>query len=122
MATNIWDIVQQTLVDNEVDTYPPDVKYGDCKAPYAVLKDSGSAKIAQFSSQYRYYELLCYVPKGAYKDLMPFVDKCKEVMARQPIYPMLMPTGTETPSYFDDTYNAYMISIQYRNNVRNEHL
>jgi hypothetical protein len=119
---DVWTIVQNALIDAGVDTYAPDTKYGDCTAPYAVLKIDGAAKAGQFSSQYRYYTLLCYVPKGKYKDLLPLAQRCEEIMAKDPIYPMLMPTGAETPPFYDNTYNAYMISIQYRNNVRNEHL
>lgn len=122
MDESVWDIVQKALIDNGIDTYAPGQKHGDCTAPYVVLKDDGSAQIAQFSSEYQYYTLLCYVPKDAYFDLKPFVRKCEEVMARQPIFPMLMPTGMKTPSFFDDTYNAHMISVQYRNAVRNIHL
>ena len=33
-----------------------------------------------------------------------------------------MNTKEGMPSFYDDTFNAYMISIQYRNNVRNTHL
>lgn len=122
MADSVWDIVQKTLVDNGIDTYAPAQKSGDCTSPYAVLKYDGGAQAKQFSSEYQYYTLLCYVPRDEYNKLKPFVNQCKEIMTNEPIFPMLMPTGTETPSFFDDTYNAHMVSVQYRNNVRNIHL
>lgn len=119
---NVWDITQKALIDAGIDTYPPGLKMGDCKEPYVVLKDDGAVQIGKFSSAYHYYTLLCYAPRDRYYELLDFVARCKEVMAKEPIFPMLMPTGTETPSFFDDSYNAHMISVQYRNNVREEHL
>lgn len=119
---SVGSIVQKTLIDAGIDTYAPDSKKGDCKQPYTVLKYAGGAQAQQYSTEYQYYDLLCYVPKDQYWSLKPYVDICKAVMSKAPIYPMLMPTGVETPSFFDDLYNAHMISIQYRNNVRNEHL
>jgi len=121
-SNNIWLTVKKALIDAGIDTYAPQTKQGDCKAPYAVLKLDGGAKAGSFSSEYQYYTILCYVPINQYAKLKPFVNKCKDVMSVAPIYPMLMPTGTETPSFFDDTYNAYMISVQYRNIVRSEHV
>ena len=118
----VWDIVQKALIDAGIDTYAPAQKQGDCKDFYTVLKDDGSSQIGNLSSEYHYYTLLCYAPKNKYLGLLDFKERCKEIMAQPPIYPMLMPTGVETPSFYDDSFNAYMISIQYRNNVRNIHL
>ena len=122
MTETVWDITQKALVDAGVDTYPPATYKGDCKAPYCVLRDSGSEPISKTSSERHFYTLLCYVPRNKYLELASFVERCKAVMAQPPIYPMLMPTGTETPSFYDDTNNSYMISIQYRNNVRFDHV
>ena len=122
MSDTVWDIVQKALIDAKIDTYAPGQKKGDCKAPYVVLKDDGAARVSGYSSEYHYYTTLCYVPKDDYFNLLPFVARVKAAMAEEPIFPMLMPTGTETPSFFDDTFNAHMISVQYRNNVRNTHL
>ena len=122
MTNEVWDIVQRTLIDNGIDTYPPAQKTGDCKSPYVVLKDEGSTPVIGMSSEYHYYTILCYVPKDDYTMLSQFVAEVKQVMSKSPIYPMLKPTGTETPSFFDDSFNAYMISVQYRNCVRNIHV
>lgn len=120
--TKVWDITQKALIDAGIDTYMPSQKVGDCKDFYVVLKDEGATQIANFSSEYHFYTILCYAPRTKYLELTEFVDRCKKVMAEPPIFPMLMPTGTETGSFFDDTFNAYMISVQYRNAVRNTHL
>lgn len=122
MTESVWDTVQKALIDAEIDTYPPGQKVGDCTAAYCVLKDAGATNIPGYSSEEHYYDLMCYVPRDKYFSLAGFVAQCKEVMAQAPIYPMLMPTGIETPSFFDDTFNAYMISVRYRNNVRNPHI
>ena len=122
MSADVWNITQRALIDAGIDTYPPMTKQGDCKSCYAVLRNDGSMKKLSFSSETHFYTLLCYAPKGQYRELLQFVEHCKEVMAKEPIFPMLMPTGTETQVFFDDSFNAYMISVQYRNNVRNEHL
>ena len=116
----VWEIAQRHLIDSGIDTYPPAKKQGDCKSPYTVLKPDGAQQISSFSSEYQYYTLLCYAPK--LEQLLEFIKECKEVMAEEPIFPMLMPTGVQTPAFYDDSYNAYMISIQYRNCVRNTHL
>lgn len=121
-SRSVWDITQRTLIDAGIDTYAPAQKKGDCKDFYVVLKDDGASQIGNFSSERHYYTLLCYAPRTKYLELMDFVNRCKEVMSKEPIFPMLMPTGVETPSFYDDTFNAYMISVQYRNNVRNTHL
>lgn len=119
---NVWSLVQKALIDAGIDTYAPSQKIGDCTSPYVVLKDDGGSQKGKLSTEQQIYTILCYVPRDRYWNLKPFVNQCKEAMGQAPIYPMLMPTGTETPSFFDDTYNAHMISVQYRNNVRNEHL
>ena len=122
MTGIVWDIVQKTLIDAGIDVYPPATYKGDCKAPYCVLKDAGSEPISEISSERHFYTLLCYVPRDKYVELADFKEQCKAIMAESPIFPMLMPTGIETPSFFDDTNNSYMISVQYRNNVRNIHV
>ena len=119
---NVWEIVQETLIDAGIDTYPPSTKHGDCKEPYVVLKDAGSSPVVGKSSEYHYYEIMCYVPMNSYHTLNDFVERCKAVMREDPIFPMLVPTGVQTPSFFDDSFNAHMISVQYRNNVRNNHI
>ena len=122
MSATVWDMVQRALIDAGIDTYAPSQHQGDCTDFYAVLKFDGGSQFQSYSSTQDTYTLLCYAPRNEYVGLLDFVEKCENVMAKEPIYPMLMPTGMKTPSFFDDTINGYMISIQYRNNVRNEHL
>lgn len=120
--STVWDIVQKTLIDNGIDTYSVGQHKGDCLKPYTVLKPDGSMQISGCSSEYHFYTLMCYVPYRKTRMLDEFVTKCKSIMDMIPVYPMLLPTGTETPEFIDDTNHAAMISIQYRNAVRNEHI
>lgn len=122
MTEAVFDIVQRTLIDEGIETYAPGQKKGDCTSPYCVLRDSGAVMINGLSSERHYYTLLCYVPNDSYYELADFVARCKAVMDKPPIYPMLMPTGTETPSFYDDTNDSVMISVRYSNNVRSTHV
>jgi len=56
---------------------------------------------------------MCYVPKNQFTYLEQYVDKVKTIM--EGLKPMIMPMHYETPSFYDDTVKAHMISIQYRN-------
>ena len=56
---------------------------------------------------------MCYVPKDAYSELEPFVASVKQSMKK--LMPMLKPNGIQTPSYYDDTYKAHMVSVSYTN-------
>lgn len=109
------------LKENGIDAIPPVTKKGVCLSPYVIVKDSGSAPIPGYSSEYHYYDVLCYVPANRYFELAELKRKVKEIMATD-LYPILMPTGQETADYYDEDLKAHMESVMYRNNVRNNHL
>lgn len=117
----IWERIAEALLDSKIETYPPATKNGECTSRYVVVKANGSSQAGTYSSEYHYYTLLLYVPQNEYTSLERFKAEVKEIMHNK-LFPMLMPTGLETPDFFDDTYNAHMVSIQYRNNVRNKDL
>ena len=96
-----------------VKVYPPGMKTGDCTEPYIVVKNDGSYKHANFSTNRDMYAIMCYVPKQQYSKLEPLVQKVKEAM--KPLVPMIVPYGQETPSYYDDTCKAHYISVEYEN-------
>lgn len=93
--------------------YFPTQKTGECSSPYVVVKDSGTVQYQQFSSTLTTYELLCYVPKNQYSQLGVFSGGVKQAM--RSLWPMIVSTRYQTPPFFDDTVNAHMTSIQYRN-------
>lgn len=117
----IWERIADALRLHGIDVYPPATKQGECKSEYVVIKEDGSNQIGTFSSESHYYTILCYVPKERYTQLSRFKQEIKAIVATD-LYPMLMPTGQETPDFYDDTVKAHMVSITYRNSVRNEKL
>lgn len=110
--TRYMDIYKH-LKNNGVEVYSPSQKQGECKSPYVVVKDAGTTQYMQFSSTQTLYDIMCYVPKDRFTYLEQYVSKIKAVM--NGLKPMIMPLYVETPSFYDDTVKAYMISIQYRN-------
>lgn len=95
------------------DVYMPGVKYGDCKAPYVEVKSYGLVNVPGTSSKSSLYIVMCYVPKKSYSELEKLVEDVKKAMYE--IKPMFIESGIETPSFYDDSIKAHMISIQYRN-------
>lgn len=117
----IWQRIMDAMKEHNIKAYPPATKEGECTHEYVVVKQDGSSQYQNLSSEAHYYTLLLYVPRHKYVLLEKFKKEIKEIMAVD-LYPLLMPTGLETPDFFDDTFKAHMVSIQYRNNVRNTHL
>ena len=114
----VWDLVANELQNNGIDVYPPDVHEGDCTSPYCVFKDGGSTITGLLSTQTDLYTLLCYVPRQQYTLMKEYTEKCKNAV--QSLAPMVMPTGKETETFYDDTVKGYMKSVQYRNHRRNK--
>lgn len=110
----VYDKVYDHIKNSGVDVFVPGVHEGDCETPYCVLRDFGASQLDNFSTQQVIYILYCYTKN--YSDLYDFVEKCKGIM--DGIAPLVLPTGQETPSFFDDTNKAYMVSVQYRFNRR----
>lgn len=96
-----------------LDVYFPGQKKGECTSPYVVVKLSGSARYMDFSSNADLYELLCYVPREKYSTLPVYIQEVKA--AASTLWPMFVPMEYETASFYDNTVDAHMVSIQYRN-------
>lgn len=111
--TRFMDIYSH-LKYNGVEVYSPGQKQGECLSPYTVVKCSGTLQIPGFSSTRTLYDVMCYVPKDRYTQLEQYVAQVKAYMDQ--LQPMIMPMYFETPSFYDDSVKAHMISIQYRNN------
>lgn len=95
------------------DVYMPEIKIGECKSPYIVVKNDGSSQHPVFSTDVDMYAIMVYVPKQAYSSLEPLVQSVKQTMKE--LEPMIKPYGSQTPSYYDDSYKAHTISIGYKN-------
>ena len=108
-----WQDIFSHLEDLGFDTYPPGIKVGECTSEYIVVKNDGSSRHSSFSTDVDLYSVMCYVPKDKYSTLEPLVQKVKKAM--KGLEPMIEPYGSQTPSYYDDSYKAHMISIEYKN-------
>lgn len=108
-----WQDIFLHLKKQGFDVYPPGIKVGECTKEYLVLKNDGSSKHASFSTDVDLYSILCYVPKDKYSSLEPLVQRVKKSM--KGLEPMILPYGSQTPSYYDDSVKAHMISIVYKN-------
>ncbi|MBO7695443.1 MAG: hypothetical protein J6T10_22690 [Methanobrevibacter sp.] len=119
---NVWEIIVTTLLENGINAFPPASKIGQCKERYVVVKRGGSSRIKNYSSRRDLYEFFLYVPKEEYSQLSDFQMQVEKVLAKQPLYPMIMPTGDIENDYYDDNINAHLRILTYYNNVRDKHL
>lgn len=108
-----WQDIHIHLKNKGYNVFPPGVKTGDCLEPYVVVKNDGSYKHVNFSTDRDMYAIMCYVPRGQYSKLEPLVCNIKEDMKE--LEPMILRYGQQMPSYYDDTCKAHYISIEYEN-------
>lgn len=108
-----WQDIFLHLKKENFDVYSPGIKIGECTSEYLVIKNDGSSKHTSFSTDVDLYAVMCYVPKDRYSSLEPFVQRVKKAM--KGLEPMIKPYGSQTPSYYDDSLKAHMISIEYKN-------
>lgn len=108
-----WQDITTHLKKCGFDVHSPGVKIGECTSEYIVVKNDGSSKHGSFSSDVDLYSVMCYVPKQKYSTLELMVQDVKRAM--KTLEPMVLPYGTQTPSYYDDSVKAHMISIEYKN-------
>lgn len=113
METTRYKDIYSHLAESGFEVYTPAQKEGECKAPYIVVKDAGTTQYNQFSTTRTLYDVMCYVPKNQFTKLEEYVSKVKESM--KGLEPMIKPVLFETASFYDDTVDAHMISIQYYN-------
>lgn len=112
-ADSRWQDIFLHLTKSGFDVYPPGIKAGECTSQYIVVKNDGSTRHANISTDDDFYAVMCYVPKSSYSTLEPMVQAVKRTMKE--LEPMILPYGSQTPSYYDDSYKAHMVSIQYKN-------
>lgn len=115
---SIWQDIFSHLHDEGFEVYGPNSKQGECLSEYIVVKNNGSSRFGNMihgniSSDSDLYSIMCYVPRNSYSILEPFVQRVKASMRK--IKPLVLPYGSQTPSFYDDSVKAHMISIEYRN-------
>ena len=113
MADNRWQDIFMCLKKAGFKVYSPGMAEGECTEPYVVVKNDGSSQHSSFSSDVDLYAVMCYVPKQKYSSLETLVQSVKTTMKK--LYPMIIPYGQQTPSFYDDSLKAHMISIEYKN-------
>lgn len=109
----VWRDIHTHLKNAGYDVYSPGTKLGECTSEYLVVKNNGSTRHSQYSTDQDFYSVMCYVPKQKYSDLEALVQRVKATM--KDLMPMVRPYGTQSASYYDDTYKAHMVSIEYVN-------
>lgn len=113
MADGRMQDIYLHLKNDGFEVYFPAQKVGECISPYVVVRDATTSKYLDYSSTVTYYDLLCYIPKDHFSQLEPFVEEVKGSMKK--LVPMILPTYTQTQSYYDDSIKAHMISVLYKN-------
>lgn len=108
-----WQDIFMCLKNQGYDVYSPGVKTGECTSEYLVVKNDGSSRHSSFSTDVDLYAVLCYVPRDRYSSLETLVQRVKSSMKE--LEPMILPYGSQTPSYYDDSLKAHMVSIEYKN-------
>ena len=119
MEGTVWEIIADALLEEGFEVYPPATKNGECTSNYIVIKEDGSSQIQNFSSEYEYYNLMLYVPQNKYTELSKFKMRVKDTLYKK-LFPMIMYTGSSNSSYFDESIKAHMVSLMYRNAIRNK--
>ncbi len=107
-----WKDIYTHLKEKGFKVYSPGQAKGDCLSNYIVIKNSSNIQYLGLSSTRALYELLCYCPADNYSGLEVFITRVKNAMTG--LYPMVIPTHSELPPFYDDTVKAYMVSIEYR--------
>lgn len=113
MGLTQWQQLFTFLKNKGQNIYSPSQPIGECKEKYLVLKNSGTTRHPFASTDVEIYTIFCYVPKNKYSELEGYVMQTKEIM--KDIYPQFIPTGNQTPSFYDDDLKAHMVSIDYKN-------
>lgn len=108
-----WQDIYRHLSKNGVEVYSPGQHQGECLNPYVVVKDAGSVQFNGFSSTSNSYDIMCYMPNKRFSELEPFVNEVESIL--DGLYPMLKNTHYRTPSFYDDSVKAHMISMTYVN-------
>lgn len=118
MVDTRWSDVFKHLEKQGFEVYSPGTKEGECVKPYIVLKDAGDSKATGGPATQRIYDLLLYIPKNNYSQIETFVDEVEKAM--DGLWPMLRPLHSRTTPYYDDSYKAWMTSVQFVNYRKNK--
>jgi hypothetical protein len=108
-----WQDITEHLTASGFDVPSPGTAEGVCKATYIVVKHNGTTPLNRFSTNIDFYDVLVYVPQQNYSDLEGTIQRVKAAMKE--LEPMVLPTGNQTPSFYEAAIKAHMISVEYKN-------
>lgn len=111
-----WADIFRHLKSEGFDVRSPGQTVGTCKDKYIVVKFNGETQHGEFSTNDTLYGLLCYVPSNKYSEIDAFVREVQKSMSK--LKPMILPTNEISSSYFDEKFNAWYVSIGYKNYKR----
>lgn len=112
-AESRWQDIYKHLTAAGFEVYPPATKVGECTSRYIVVTNNGSTRHAAFSTDIDLYSVMVYVPRTAYSQLEVTVQEVKRAM--KGLAPMITPYGYQSPSFYDESVKAHMVSIDYKN-------
>ena len=109
-----WQDLYAHLKKKGYDVYSPATHPEECKKSFLVVKNDGTNKHTQFSSNREQYVIYICVPRQKYSELEPLVQSVKNDMKE--LYPMFMQyDNLSLPPFYDDTIKAHYSTLEYEN-------
>lgn len=105
--------IYDTLKEAGFNVYAPGQHKGECISEYVVVQDAGNVNTTNMRVKTKTFNILCYVPSSKYFELERFKERIIETLRE--LYPMIIETGNETSSYFDESVKGWTQSIEYEN-------
>ena len=109
----VTEWIYDTLKEAGFDVYAPGQHKGECISEYVVVQDAGNVNTTNMRVKTKTFNILCYVPSSKYFELERFKERI--IGTLREIYPMIIETGNETSSYFDESVKGWTQSIEYEN-------
>lgn len=109
---NVVESVFDFLQSKYVNVYLPGTLVGEISENTTVVKLAEETQFKQFSSKQRYIEILCYIPKNTYHLIGDYSESIAEKL-KSCVF--IRDAHTKTAPYFDESYNAWMVSMLYYN-------
>ena len=109
----VTEWIYDTLKEAGFNVYAPGQHKGECISEYVVVQDAGNVNTTNMRVKTKTFNILCYVPSSKYFELERFKERIIETLRE--LYPMIIETGNETPSYFDESVKGWTQSMEYEN-------
>lgn len=109
----VTEWIYDTLKEAGFNVYAPGQHKGECISEYVVVQDAGNVNTTNMRVKTKTFNILCYVPSSKYFELERFKERIIETLRE--LYPMIIETGNETSSYFDESVKGWTQSIEYEN-------